>query len=525
MKKWLFTLLALPFMFTSCIDDESNEELRTLNPIQIENIRIPDSFSIFMGDTLKIQPLIYCEGVPDAKLSFEWRLSGGTIAPRVIDSTMYCEAKLVIPPFANPYTLRLTVTDETTGISRIETFNVRVLSSFGEGLIVADTKDDKESDLTLVMSKQFSSEISGNDDKMKIVRNLWSESNGQKLDGKVLDLITSSYGTNRSMTVVTDKHLYRADYYDYFNIPEEFDGGMFIVVPPHVGHGYKNAFFQYYNSTGEEFLSLDGLVTRRSMQQNNRKHSYTQYPRGVTDYNVTFMCSPKYNDVYAFDALGERIIFFNFQNASLPQNQSSTGEFDIRDLKDFEALYMGEINQGVALLTKQKSTGQYKALVMQRRGLWDPQPPTYAKAVFDFSDATEIESAKFFELNKREDVVYYATDTKLYATPLSVIDAKVQWEADTSTGEKITGLKLYKWSGGTCDYEEVGAEEDEDSKKSVSSSDRLMMITTYSELTKEGRVYCVPIVTYGLGGLEQNKNYHVVLNGFNKILGVYKQNN
>ena len=520
MKKWLYILLMIPLFCISCLEDESNEELKALNPIKIENINLWESYSVYMGDTLKIQPLIYCEGVPDAKMSFEWKLFGEPIVPTVIDSTMYCEAKLVVPPYSNPYTLRLTIKDETTGISRIETFNVKVLSSFGEGLIVADTKDGKNSDLSLVMSRHFSSQIPKTNNKIKIFNDLWSQSNGSKLQGRVLDAITTSYGSNRSLTVITTEHLYRADYYDYFNISDEMDGGMFTVVPPHVGHGFKRGFFSLYTGTTDEFMCLDGLITHRGMQHNNRRHTYTVYPPHVTDYNITLMCSPMYNDVYAYDAMGHRMFFMDFRKAQIPQNQSA-GEFDVRDLSAYEPFFMGETNQGVTLLTKEIATGRYKGLVMYTRRSWDPEIPTYAKAIFDFSNAEDIQNAKFFEVNKREDVIYYATDTKLYSTPTANINSQVQWEADAATGEKITGLKLYKWYGGQCDYENL--EGGDNKVNTASSMDRLMMITTYNEMTKDGKVYCVPIVTYGLGGLEQNKDFHVVLSGFGEILGVYKQ--
>lgn len=49
------------------------------------------------------------------------------------------------------------------------------------------------------------------------------------------------------------------------------------------------------------------------------------------------------------------------------------------------------------------------------------------------------------------------------------------------------------------------------------------MITTYNESTKEGKVTAVPIKHVNVGELETNKKYHVVLNGFGRILGVYKQ--
>lgn len=520
MKRGLYIVILFQLFCIACFDDESNQNIKSLNPIMIENVDLkrPD-YSLYMGDTLRIEPLIYCEGIPDAKLSFEWKMFGGTISPTMIDSTMYLAAQIVAPPYTSPYTLRLTVKDETTGICRIEKFNITVLSPYGEGLIIADTKDGVNSDLSLVMSKQFSSQIPSNDNKMKIFKDVWSQNNGAPLPGLVLDAVTSSYGTNRSLTVLTTAHLYRADHYDYVSIPYESDGQLFSVVPPHIGHGYTHGCFVIYSPTKHEIMSANGLVTARSVQNNNRLFDYTKYPSKVNNYDVTFMYAPQSYVAYAYDALGKQMLFFDYTNCWAPQEQGIGSKFDVCDLSDYEALYLGEVSQGVTLLAKQKSTGAYKGLVMNKLS---SNGPNYAKAVFDFSSATEVDKARFFALNLSEDVVYYATESKLYATPTVNIDAKVQWTADVELGEKITGIKIYNWTGGNRDHESIGSGGAE--TITWGSQNRIIMIFTYNESTKEGKVHCVPIVTFGVGGLEQNKNFHIVLPKFGKILGVYKQN-
>lgn len=117
-------------------------------------------------------------------------------------------------------------------------------------------------------------------------------------------------------------------------------------------------------------------------------------------------------------------------------------------------------------------------------------------------------------------MVYYATETTLYTTPTVNINAQPQWTV--GQGEKITGIKIYDWAGGNRDHESIGSGGDID-KVSWGSQNRMIMIFTYNESAKEGKVICVPIVTLGVGGLEQNKGYHIELSKFGKILGVYKQ--
>lgn len=521
MKKIVYICIVLIAFCTSCFEDESNLDIKKLNPIRIENIdlRAEQYQSVYMGDTLRIEPLVFCEGIPDAKLSYEWQLSGGTIVPTVIDSTMYLCAKIVAPPYANGYTLRFTITDETTGICRIESFNVTVLSPYGEGILIADTKDGVNSDISLVMSREVSSQIPTSNKKVNIFRDLWSQNNGAPLSGIVLSAITSTYGTNRSLTVITTEHIQRADHYDFVDIPSEMDELLFgLVVPPHIGHGYSNGIFVEYTPTSHEIMCANGKVTSRSVQNNSRGYGYTMYPSKVSDYNVTLMYAPEYYGAYCYDDLGKRMLFCDYSKFWVPQEQASGSKFDVCDLSDYEPFYLAEMSSGVALLAKQKSSGAYKALVMNKLS---SNGPNYAKTVFDFSSATEIGNAKYFELNKKEDVVYYATETKVYTTPMANIDARVQWEVPVGSGDKITGIKIYKWYGGQRRH----AVDDNGEVKETfwNSQDGMLMISTYNELTKEGKLTLVPIVTFGIGGLEQNVEFHVTLSGFGKILGVYKQ--
>lgn len=518
MKNRLFVYMLIQLLFISCYEDESNMDIEGLNPIVIENVdfETTNKYALYMGDTLKIEPLVYCEGVPDAKMSFEWKLFGGSIVPTSIDSTMYLCAPIFLPPAAAPYTLRFIIKDETTGIKRVETCEVTVLSPFGEGIIVADTKDGINSDLSLVMAREFSDQIPSDNSIMKIFRDVWSSTNSTPLPGLVLDAVTSTYGSNRSLTVLTTTNLLRADHNDFIDIPGEADANMFSVVPPHIGNGYSNGIFTKISSTKDEIMCANGKITNRSTQNSNRKHSYTVYPAGVSDYNVTMMHTKEYYPTYAYDAMGKRMLIFGSWSSFIPEEQGSGSKFDVCDLSDYEPIFIGEVSQGIALLTKKISTGAYKGLVMN---LHSQNSPNFAKSVFDFSSATEINQAKYFELNGSEDVLYYATDDKLYTTPTLNTNSKVQWTVEP--GDKITGIKIYDWWGGERRHQEFdGTKHTEHFRP---SKNKMIMIMTYNEATQKGKITCVPITTFGIGGLEQNKEFHVLLYNFNRILGIYKQ--
>lgn len=78
---------------------------------------------------MRVEPLIYCEGVPDTQLSFEWVLmKHGTIVPQLLDTTMYFCAQITTPP--DNISVASDGYGQTTGIYRIETYSVFVNPTF-----------------------------------------------------------------------------------------------------------------------------------------------------------------------------------------------------------------------------------------------------------------------------------------------------------------------------------------------------------------------------------------------------------
>lgn len=530
MKKYFYVcMLFFSFCCMSCFEDDSSLEIRELNPIRIENIALNGSYSVYMGDTLEIEPLVFCEGIPDADLSFEWQLSGGTIVPTILDSTMYMSAQIIAPPANQPYLLKFTVTDNTTGIVRMEKFNVTVRNTYAKGLIVADTKDGINSDLSLIQSREFDSDIPQNNSEKKIFRHLWSQNNGSSLEGTVLDCATYYYGTSRYLMVMTTKHIYSSDFIDYINIPERQDENIFALPLEHIDGDYSHGGFCEEPTRSIQLLNADGLLTARSMAEGFTKYNYTVYPSGIPNYDITLMHSTDWTPVFCYDAYGEQLLFFNSDRELCKAVEQVNADelFDINDLSDYEPFLMDEMPSGVVILAKQKSTGAFVGLLMNGNGDegygYDETSRDFAKDMFDFSSATDIDQAKFFDVHSLEDVIYYASETALYAVPTASMIATEQWKVPVGSGEKITGIRVYDFeTGGSIMY---GGVDDRGNpvNRFQPSSCGMVMIFTYNEATQEGKITCVPITSRGRGGLEQDRAYHVTFPGFDKIIDVYCQ--
>lgn len=524
MKRLFHILIVFQLLCIGCFEDDSNLDIRKINPIEIEGL---PQLVVKQMDTLKVEPLIYCLGVPDSELSFEWMLMNyGVIVPRVLDTTMHCCAQITEKP-ADNYTLRLTVTDKTTGIFRIERYQVRVLSNFENGLLIADTKDGgTTSDLHLVMCREFSSSYPLENENRDIFRNIWEKVNGAPLPGEVLTVHTATgYSNETEASVVTTKGIYSASYKDYVLAGSGEE--IFSEAPPFLGTDMWSAAFGFQYNMKWEHMVANGLLFQRSFQFGaDKRWSDVVYPAGVKDYDITMMCLPQkswdIHPTYCYDALGKRMLFFFMRDGYRAADQVG-GPFDVNDLSGYDPLFLGQTDAGVTFLVKNKSNGLLQALIMKlTMGFSVSAETRFAQAIFDLNGAKNIEQARFYTMCGQGNAVFYATEKEVYAGPLeNITSAQLQWTAGAD--EKITGIQMYAYGdalaplGGSHYYQGAGGTEE-----SQASNGHMILITTENS-QGEGKVTAVPVVHPHIGQLEKNPKYHVVLEGFGKILGIYKQ--
>ena len=100
----------------SCYEDESSLNYKLINPIVIDMGGAETSYSVFAYKELEIKPIVYKEGIDDSNLSYKWTLSGNTIIPEVLDTTMTLKKVITAKPESLPYNLLFQVVDKTTGI-------------------------------------------------------------------------------------------------------------------------------------------------------------------------------------------------------------------------------------------------------------------------------------------------------------------------------------------------------------------------------------------------------------------------
>src|SRR5688572_11092663 len=122
-------------------------------------------------------------------------------------------------------------------------------------------------------------------------------------------------------------------------------------------------------------------------------------------------------------------------------------------------------------------------------------------AAHDLSANPDISQSKYYACSNGEEVLFYATDTKVYSTTLLVggtTSANLRYT--TETGEKITGMQMHI-RGGKMYLPSLTAPTDYTQKRSLLSGNRLVVISTYNDATRVGKIIAIPLETLGVGGL------------------------
>lgn len=508
--------------FSSCYKDNSNKIIKNINPITIyvngeEYIKggnVSFNATAYFKNKLTISTLVLKEGTPDPKLKFTWTVSGNGVPPTVIGNSMTLDCIIEISPQSNAYNLVYSIVDTETGIQRHINCALTILSSLSQGLIVADTRDEATSDLSLISARNFNSSVLA--EESKTFKDVWSDYNNGKIDGKVIDFYTVSYGTNRSLTVLTENDIIRADHYDFIKIQSESGMGIFIVPPKKL----VPQFIGYDSSWGQELMSVNGKLYPRSCQNGVRMYNYYMLLPDYSEYEFTYFHNVRYSKSWMYDKLGERLILHSGKNLLQFKTQDPLLPFDVNNLKGCEPLYIGQTSDSEIHFVNKKNGVVYDYVMYCNV---DDNGQNIPKYINDLSGCIDIDNAKYFTSGKLEDVLYYATDTEIYAAMLNSRTPLSELRYTAKVGEKITSIKVWSESAGSIRYKNNDPS-DPALYKEMGTTDRMMVITTYNETTKEGKVITIPIVTLGIGGLEESTDFHVEYGGFGRILKVGMQN-
>jgi hypothetical protein len=516
-KLSLCLLIVISVLAVSCIKDHTNMNLTKVNPIKIDTAGVPISFVVFQLDTVKLAPTVTKEGFNPDHLKYKWTMNAFQGYERIIGTEKSLVGVVTEAPSSTPYVLILTVTDTTTNLKAFFTWNVTVSPRFGEGLIVADTKDEASSDLNLIMAYNFTTSFL-DDNVTKIYRDLYSSSNGTKITGMVKGVSYMNYQNNRVLTCLTDNAMIRVNPISYKFTTKDNDN--FLVAPETISPSFIQSV---QTNNAHEYIINNGRVHGRFGNNLQFWYPYLLDNTGYTCQKLCGLQSPSGNGGVLYDEKNNRFLMLpTITSAAAPlvpfpavDNSNPAPAFDPRNMGNKTCLNLEEgYNQKVFAVMKTRDMAQY--YVYQVTAV-NPVNGKMGYSLHDLSNNPDIGLSKYYTCSNQENVLFYATDTKVYSTTLLVGGAtNTNLRYTVSSGEKITGMKMYI-KGGKMYLPSLSAPDDWSQRRTMASANRLLLLSMYNESTKEGKIIAIPLETLGVGGLSTNPLYIKTYGGFGRI--------
>ncbi|MEI7423775.1 MAG: PKD-like family lipoprotein [Prolixibacteraceae bacterium] len=518
MKKFLLYIsILLSVIFTSCLKDRTNMDIKEVSPIVIDTTGIASSFITFQLDSLKIKPKVTMGTSNLSTLKYEWSINAYGGYERIVGTKLNLATKIIEAPATTSYMLIYTVTDTLTNLKGFFSWNLKVNPVFGEGLIVADTKDGATTDLNLIMAYNFNT--AKYDSLPKLFYNLYSDNNGAKIDGLVKSLTFMSYNTTKFVTLLTNKSILKLDPISYKLKLKDND--LFLLPPAAIN---PNMVQSIQLTNQHEYIVNDGKIHHR--YGDNVLYGYA-YLIDKTEYSCEKVCGiqqPSGAAGILYDEKNNRFLMLPSMTSSsnplvafpVVDNSTPAPAFDPQIMGNKTCLNLeeGQTKRVVAVMKTRDQSQYYVYQVI-------PTNPVNGKmgySVHDISSTPEIALSKYYTCSTAENVLFYATDTKIYSLTLMVNGSSVSNVRYTvANGEKITGMKMHIRNGNMY-LPSLTSPGDYSQRRTFASANRLVIISTYNETTKVGKIITIPLETLGVGGLVTDPAYIRTFTGFGKIV-------
>lgn len=531
--KFAIFILFICGLLAACYEDDSNLEIKEINPLVIDLGGTSPSISVFLLDTLEIAPIVYKVGVEDADLSYKWEISGNDIVPQVLDTTMILKAVISVPEKSDAYTLLLTVTDNTTGLQNYEEFKVTVSAVLSQGLLVADTKDEQHSDLNLIVSANFRGGAyfnQFNEKNTKTLTSVYSQCNaGQLINGLVTQMLAPGDGreSERTLTVITDREMLRMDPHDYL-LQGKNNDYFYVHVPE---DRFKPEWMTYEDTQYHEMMMVDGVVYIRDTRWGNLNYGapletsdYSEYEVHM-GYGYSDVAYPNYRYVYFYDEKNDRFLETQDYTNLLVNSKCQT------NLGKQKAIYMGEGDKGLMYTVFQSPESGNLLLYTFQPGNAYYGTDYETRTTYHLNACTDIKNARKFQSSSSENVLYYATGRKIYAVLLTEenpgahecfdVQDLAPLGNDNLADEEITSILIWKKANqGTIKIKDSDGGE---GSTKISAQNRMMVVTLWNKTTGKGKIVTMPIMNQGAGVLEKDTGFWKEYSGFGRILSIEPQ--
>lgn len=375
-----------------------------------------------------------------------------------------------------------------------------VLNNLGEGLVVATKAGSNTSDLSLIMSPR----VTANFEKIKVQRGIFSSANGHKIQGIVKEMlfIPSWYG-KKALLAITGHSIIRINPIEYKLAGKNKD--LFYY---HDANFKPQALARIRQKT---FIVEGGVLTAVSFGGSKKipvpfGGNYVAPSELAISTGAVKMCF--------YDEVNNNFHYYpvSFFNQTLTKVAADTsGAFNPANLKNKVNIAAGSSESGhFRFLLSDTKTNADTLYILDSGVFGFPNTPPAPIKKIDVSGAPHINQANEVVIADNQKVIYYATDTKIYAIVYGGANVIYDLRYTVSGGERITTLQY---------YHEVGYPYKNYNPPFIKTNGKQLIMSTYNG--SEGKVYLLPITHLGIGTI--NEANVKVFGGFGKVTAITPQ--
>lgn len=515
MKNILFSLMAILFL-AACYDDDSTlpsmeyptivadksgEDSYLMGAYGSEFTYIPRLCKMVNRDSIPLTEEEFSD------YTYRWTQTllsnGNDTTTRVLSNERILNTIISSIPTGQYtyYTLTLHITHKASGVKKDLIWKMKITGVYGGALIIAETSDEKNSDISLIMSRTFNNDLK--DYNADIVHhNAYSKNNNALIEGIVsqVSYVQSSEDYADITTLIEGKSLVRIEPVTMKYMDQDMDCFYYTpkVFNPQV----------IYESWGNHILINNGLV---QYYNTNSGHKFTLDSESKYDLAKAYVGCLGYVDGIFFDKKAEKFVQFStWDKEVLDLGPVGSGAFDPNNMKGFECIYGGTGNNKTARWLMKKE-GHYFIYEMH-------QDKFTGLHIYDMENCPDLDKTSCYAFSAGNAEFYYSVGNILYIVPLSGDKPGRLVSYDKfGSQETITHILVHKDAGYTTWSEETDPATGESVPFWRKSANNVIVVVTYDGT--EGRVYTLPIQYGGSGGIAPDK-YVRCYDHFGRITGI-----
>ncbi|ANE53198.1 PKD-like family lipoprotein [Flavisolibacter tropicus] len=444
LKHILVLLLSSCLLLMACMKDEGNYNYQNSSSYFVDTTSVPRTIVIKQNDVVTITPA-NTTAANGLNLSYEWKLVQASFAADPATGTYFekkigTEKNLTYKVTETPadYILILYVTDKGHGnITQMIKVPFNVSSYASQGWMVLHG-GAAGSDISIVVNSKMNTLLPASTDYVQA--NVFSETNGKKIEGEGAAL---NYVGQHWVDVYTKTNMggYRASgndlrilntYSDMFISPMQASDIQFQ------GYGLWSYNQLLVNKGDLYFIPQPTPNTYNKFGVKCFGEDYVASP-----YIATIMLGSYYGVIY--DTKNKRFLYIDFQRTVKPfKAPGATAAFNMTNVgKEMVYAEHGFDSRWFCVMQNDAAPSSRELFVCKFNVADDGNR---AVARYNISAATELANAKYFAFGNRGNIMYYATDTKIYQNDYagSLASTERLNLATNYPGYVITSMKVFK---------------------------------------------------------------------------------